>query len=270
MPTYSLVFTVNDRPTKVLEKAFQSIPEGSFDEIVMVLDRTPDKLKWWLIDYWHTRHERRFIPVTVDGPPGWICPVNAWNEGFKQVTSEYTICFSSEVIFEEGAISTLKKRLSGIPSVVYGKCRDSGEFGPVSNNPSDPSLLCSSAYARPLGFIYGLPTWALRVTGGMNDAFMGGYWYDDDDWCMRLWSVGLPFVFADNVSGIHQAHKREKLETPEGQAGIERNRKLMISLWGVVKPWDASPKLWAEADGVSVAVPRDISLLHAAWGRLCG
>ncbi len=114
-----------------------------------------------------------------------------------------------------------------------------------------------------------MPTWALRVTGGMHTGFMDGYWFDDDDWCMRLWSLGLPFVFADDVSGVHQAHTRNVLSTPEGQAGIERNRALMKKIWNSEKPWDATPKLWAKGKGVTVAVPQRAEVLHIAWRNLC-
>jgi hypothetical protein len=268
MPTFSLVMTINDRTAPVLAKVFESIPEGAVDQIVVVFDRTPPALRAWVSDQMTMRGDA-WTPVGIEGPPGWLCPVNAWNAGFRAVESEYAICFSSEVIWGPGAIEALKRRLTGQPCVVYGKCRDSGELGPVTNNPKDTLLLCSADAPRPLGFIYGLPTWALRATGGMDPAFMGGYWYDDDDWCMRLWALGLPFVFTDDVEGTHQAHARSTLETPEGLKGIERNHAVMIEKWGTAKPWEVAPKAWAKKPGLTVAVPTDMTLLFKAWEPLC-
>lgn len=280
MPTFSLVMTINERPVEVLEKVFASIPPHDVGQLVIVFDRTPKALKEAVTELAYQRGYEEFLDepadgyrdltiVEIEGKPGWVTGIRSWNEGFKAITSEYAICFSSEVIFNPGSFDAMKKRLSGQPCVVYGKCEDSGELGPVTNNPENPMLLCSSAYPRPLGFIYGAPTWALREMNGFDPRFQDGFWYDDDDFCMRLWSLGLPFVFADDVSGIHQAHTRKVLDTPEGQAGIERNKKIMLSKWGCERPWDAASKLWANGEGVTVAVPKNIELLHQNWGKLC-
>ena len=65
---------------------------------------------------------------------------------------------------------------------------------------------------------------AVRQVGGMDEGFMRGLWYDDDAFTYELWQTGLPFVFDDSVSGVHQHHERPVLATPDGQAAIARVR----------------------------------------------
>ena len=72
---------------------------------------------------------------------------------------------------------------------------------------------------------------------------MKGYWFDDNDFFLRLWQTGLDFVFDDSVAGIHLHHERPGLQTPEGQAGIQRNAAHMLAKHGVLHPWANLPRI---------------------------
>jgi hypothetical protein len=264
------VFTINERPKEVLSNVFDSLPIEDADEWVICFDRTPADLKRWVIKEWSER-ERRGVTEFIhrEGEPGWRTGVAGWNAAWDAVSMETAFCFSSEVIHQPDNIKICKELLSGPPVIVFGQCRDSGELGPQTQNPDDPNLLCGSTHPRPLGFIMALPTWVLRVTGGYLPEYEEGYWYADDDFAITTFRMGLPFVFDDRISGIHQAHPRAKLETPEGQAGIEKNKALYLSRWPELRLWDVSTeKRWYTRKGYTVCIPTNLSGLTDSWRTL--
>ena len=91
--------------------------------------------------------------------------------------------------------------------------------------------------ARPLGFIWAAPAWAVKQINGYDEGFADGFWYDDDDFFFRLWQTGLDFVFTDDISGSHIHHERKTLDTKEGYAGIQRNRDHMLTKHQVLDLW---------------------------------
>ena len=60
---------------------------------------------------------------------------------------------------------------------------------------------------------------------------------------------GATFTFDDTVHGWHLDHARPDLETPEGQAGIQRNGQLMLSKHGITHPWQTLARLEQRGDG---------------------
>ena len=238
-PTLSIVMTINDRPRDVLKRVFDSIRDEPFDQLVICLDATPAPLPYFISEYWSHLGSRLYM-VSIVRDPGWLSPVKAWNTAFAHVISELTYCISSEVIQTCGNIARAKEILASEPAVLFGKaeCSCGPEGKEVDWGGSAPgNLLVDSAHPRPLGFIMAMPTWLLRATGGYDETFMQGYWYDDDDFVYRLWQQGVPFVFNDTVSGLHQHHARPILDTPSGQAGIANNRSYIIRKHGHERPW---------------------------------
>lgn len=237
LPTVSVVLTINDRPIPVMEKVFHSLGQqgphaGGWDQLVVVLDRAPQHVKEWV--HTHLLMLPSAVVVAVEGAPGWLCPAKAWNVGLGRVTSEVTYCISSEVIQAEGNIVRAKHLLASTQAVVFGKAVESDPD--TTKYSVAGGILCSSTNPRPLGFIMALPTWMVRATGGYDEGFMQGYWYDDDDFTFRLWRLGQPFVFADAISGVHQSHERPVLDTPAGQDGIRRNAQYIVSKHGTQHP----------------------------------
>ena len=219
-PRITVVITVYDRPEDVLRRVFDSLAPQPFDEAVIVLDRTPAKCAEYCRGYWRSDGRVRFVEIA--GKPGWLCPARAWNVGFGQVDTELVYCLSSEVIQDRENIRRTVDLLADQPAVLFGKAECScGPQGTEVNwgGTAPGNLLVDSAHPRHLGFIWACPTWILRATGGFDEGFGGGFWYDDDDFNYRIWQQGAPFVFDDTISGFHQHHERPELS----QEGIARN-----------------------------------------------
>lgn len=259
--TATILLTVNDRPVQMLRNTADALNGTA---VHVVYDGTPPPLKAILM----SKAFRGAGVSVVKREPGWICPARAWNTGFSDITSEYVICISSDVILKQGSVDRIFKLISGPPVVVFGKCVDDGPE-PLINGPN-PNLLCSAEQQRPLGFIVAMPMWAVRTVGGYDEAFMDGLWYEDDDFMTRLFATGVPFVFDDAVSGVHQHHQRPVLDTQEGLAKVKRNRALIISKHGEEHPWNSVLKTGWKAEGmVALALKANPALLEAwtKWAR---
>ena len=239
----TVCMTVNDRPIPVLAKVFTSLRDQPYDELVCVLDRSPDHVAHFVEEL--AACDSRVKIVSLPGEPGWLSPVTAWNAGFAAVTSQLLYMISSEVIQEPDNIRVAKELLADRRAVVYGKaeCSCGPEGVEVNWGGTAPgNLLVDAAHPRPLGFIMALPTADMMAIGGFDPEFAGGYWYDDDDLTYRLWRAGLDFIFTDSISGTHQHHDRPVLDTPVGQAGIARNQALFLAKWGDPQPMARAPK----------------------------
>jgi len=262
-PTVSVVMCINERPPEVMDAVFRSLAGEPFDQMVIVMDRSPSEVTKFVRDFWYGQKAVNIVEIA--GKPGWLCPAKAWNIGWGRVSSELTYCISSEVIQAAGNISRAREILSGPPAVLFGKaeCSCGPEGTEVNWHGRAPgNLLVDAAHPRPLGFIMALPTWALRMTKGMDEGFMRGYWYDDDDLIYRLWRLGLPFVFDDSVSGVHQHHERASLT----QEGIAINRAYILSKHGTEHPWSPPPPEGVTATaGRTVMLPADAQDLDSWW-----
>lgn len=179
----------------------------------------------------------------IRGEPGWKGPATAWNRGFQHaVDATHYYCFSSEVVQDSGNIQKTRELLERHQNTaVFGSCHNSEPTNEVIG--AEPGLLVSTRMPRPLGFIVGLPTSKVKEIGGFDEDFMQGYWYDDDDFFYRLWQSGVDFLFHDPIHGIHLHHDRPVLSTHKGQAGIERNRKLMEDKHQTTNPWKKVQKI---------------------------
>lgn len=256
-PTITVVMTINNRPRETMRRVFDSFKplDNEADDMVVVLDGVePSVLD--SLNVLDIPPYARFVEVKRE--PGWICPAVAWNTGFGEVRTELTYCISSEVIQQPGNVCKAKRLMAGPPGVLFGHCRDDGKE-PLTTHPTDPNLLCGTKSPRPLGFIMCLPTWALRVTGGYDTGFMEGLCFEDDDFTWRLWRLGLPFVFDDSVSGIHQHHDRPQYGTQEWMNKLKRNEDYINSKWGNLHPWNEGEKPALRSDGRLV--------MCSDWGR---
>lgn len=255
--TLSLILTINNRPSEVSRKVAESLklPGNQPDELIIVLDRPTEEAKEGALDAYMglsssdvSGQSIRF--VDVHGDPGWKGPAKAWNAGFKAATSDLLYCISSETVQDEGNIEKAKVICEDKNTVVFGACHNSVKTNLVVG--AEPGLLVSSKMTRPLGFIVCMPAWAVREIKGYDEGFMSGFWYDDDDFFLRLWRTGVKFVFEDNIHGIHLDHERPGLESPEGQAGIKRNAAYMMEKHGTLHPWPNLLKTVEYGDGRTI------------------
>lgn len=240
MPTVSLVLTINNRTPAVSKAVGDSfrLPGNKPDEVIVVLDRPTEDALLGATAAYGTMDNVRF--VHVDGPPGWLCPARAWNAGFKTATGDLLYLISSEVVQDAGNVEKARTLAADMETAVFGACHNSIPEQLVVG--ADPGLLVSGRMARPLGFIACLPRANVMKIGGMDEAFMTGYWYDDDDFFLRLWRTGLNFVFDDSIHGVHQHHERPDLNTAAGQAGIAANAATMSRKHGLLHPWPSLPR----------------------------
>ena len=85
----------------------------------------------------------------------------------------------------------------------------------------------------------------VREAGPWDEAFDAGYWHDEGDYFFRLWSTGLPFVYTDDISGVHLHHERPDLT----QDGIKRNTDYMMKKHGTTQPLAGVQKIATYAPG---------------------
>ena len=254
LPKMTVIFTLNKRTEDEMSKVFESFYGQDYDQMIIVLDRPEPGVANYATNWWADSASKvKPIFVPVEGPPGWLGPARAWNAGFKHIEHELTYCISSEVIQSPGNCARAKKHLSGPPLVVFGRATDDGPM-PVVNSP-DPNVLCSAKMMRPLGFIMALPTWIFRAINGFDEKFMEGYWYDDDDLTYRMWRLGVPYLFDDEIVGVHQHHDRPDLSTPRGQEMIKKNSDYIKSRWGSEHPWNDKIGGYTQGEKRSIVYP---------------
>ena len=237
--------TINNRTHEVLAEVFDSMIDQEHDEFVIVLDRTSDEITQFCHDYWKPTPDRNKVKfVEIEGPPGWLSPVNAWNTGFNSIQADTgdqaLYCFSSETVQAPGNIARAKELLLHNEAAIHGKaeCSCGPEGTEVNWGGTAPgNLLSDSEHPRPLGFIWAAPIENIQAMDGYDREFSKGFWYDDADFFLRLWKTGLNFLFDDQIHGTHLHHDRPDLETPKGQAGIQLNHDYMMRKHGLTNPW---------------------------------
>jgi len=237
----SVILTINNRTPEVCRAVAASfrLDGNKPDEFVVVLDRPDQETKRGALEA-YTRLSCPVKFVEIEGKPGWLGPARAWNRGFDAASGDLFFCISSEVVQDAGNVLKAEKIFEGGNTVVFGACHNSEKTQEVQG--FEPGLIADSSFPRPLGFIACMPAKNVREIGGFDEEFMGteeapNYWYDDDCFYLNLWKTGIEFVFDDSIHGIHLHHERPVLATPEGQAGIARNRALMIKKHGKDHVW---------------------------------
>lgn len=237
-PSLSVVLTIHDRSIALLTEVLDSLRGQPWDQLVLVADRSPDAVLAFL--HGRASADQRVAVMEIPGPPGWLTPARAWNAGWERVTSDLVYCFSSDIIQRPDNVAIARAMLVERPSIIFGAVECS--CGPLGNEvnwgPGVPgNLLVNSRHPRPLGFIWAGPMSAVRAVHGMDEGFMDGYWYDDDDFTYRLWKELPYFQFTDAISGVHQHHDRVELT----RDGIERNTAYMMKKHGTLTPLRDEP-----------------------------
>lgn len=252
----SLILTINNRTPEVCKQVANSFMlEGNRpDDVTVVLDRVSKEVEEGATAAW-TDFQSPVRFITIDGTPGWRGPARAWNAGFRWATGDLFYCISSDVVQKEWNVDRARTLCSGLRQAVFGMCHNSTPEHLVVG--AEPGLLVSSKMPRPIGFIVCMPAAKVKEIGGFDEAFMGtleapNFWFDDDDFMLRLWKSGVDFEFDDSIRGTHLAHARPVLETVSGQAGIARNAALMTAKHGTQHPWPNLPKLVTNSPGRTV------------------
>ncbi len=242
--TTSIILTINNRSPEVSKRVAESLklPGNEADEVIVVLDRPTKEVREDTIG---TYLSLGATFINVEGEPGWKGPARSWNRGFDAAGGDLFYCISSEVVQDAGNVEKAREIILGGAGtlscfaskrrVVFGACHNSEPVNLVTG--AEPGVLVSSKMPRPLGFIACMPAWAVKQIGGFDEGFMDGYWYDDDDFYIRLWRTGVDFVFDDSIHGTHIHHERPVLETVAGKVGIGINQTLMLKKHGSLRPY---------------------------------
>lgn len=244
----SACITINHREPDVLDAVFSSMREQALDEFIIVLDAPPDKTLEFCNHYdWRgCGFEVKKVPIMR--APGWRSPVKAWNRGFAAVTGDALYAFSSETVQASGNVSRAAAMLQESPACIFGKATCScGPGGSEVNwgGSAPGNLLCDAAHPRPLGFIWAAPMQQVKAAGPWDEEFDKGFWHDEQDMMYRLWNTGMPFVFTDEISGVHLHHDRPDLT----QDGIKRNTDYMLKKYGSLNPLAGVQKIASYAPG---------------------
>ena len=249
----SLILTVNNRTPEVSKQVADSLKcAGNHpDELIVVIDRATDEArKGAVAAYAAVEGQFPVRFVYLDGEPGWKGPAAAWNAGFQAATGDLFYCISSETVQDAGNVEKARKICGKMDTAVFGACHNSEKTDLVVG--AEPGLLVSSKMPRPLGFITCFPAKNCLDIGGFDENFMKGYWYDDDDFFLRMWRTGLDFVFDDSIHGTHLDHERPDLATPDGQAGIRVNEMYMLRKHGTAQPWSNLLRTEKRSEGKTV------------------
>ena len=240
-PKLSLVLTINNRTPEVCAKVAASfrLPGNMPDEVVVVLDRPTTAVADGARAAYSDFPNAKFVEIA--GEPHWRGPAKAWNTGFRIATGDLLYVISSEVVQDAGNVDKARDLCRVLDTVAFGACHNSVPTNLVVG--AEPGVLVSSAMPRPLGFIACMPARTVTAIRGFDEAFMAGFWYDDDDFFLRMWNRGLDFLFTDAIHGVHLDHDRPGLATPEGQAGIHRNAATMLNKHGTTSPWTTLPRI---------------------------
>ncbi len=240
----SLILTVNNRTPEVSQAVADSLRlEGNQpDELIVVLDRPTEMASRGAYAAYFGKSPFHAKFVEIKGEPGWKGPAKAWNKGFEAATGDYFYLISSEVVQDPGNLRKAREYCSNHPNVaLFGACHNSEKTQEVQG--FAPGLLADSSFPRPLGFICCLPADKVKEINGFDETFMNGFWYDDDDFFLRLWGTGVDFTFRDDIHGIHQHHDRPDLATTKGQLKIKHNEWLMMQKHGTNHPWPTLPRI---------------------------
>jgi GT2 family glycosyltransferase/SAM-dependent methyltransferase len=211
-------------------------------EIIVVDNASTDETPSFLED-WAAKGKGREL-ILNDQNLGFAA---ANNQGLNIATGDYLVMLNNDTYVTPGWIRTLIGHLNRDNSI--------GLIGPVTNNIGNEAkidiqyadmnemLVESAAYTRRhIGQVYPLRTAAFfcvmlrrdvyQKVGPLDEAFGIGF-FEDDDYCRRLESVGLRVVCAEDVFVHHHLSASfSKLKQKERQRLFQENKILYEKKWG--------------------------------------
>lgn len=228
-PTISVVMTSHNRPAHVLEAVFSSLTHfpgnQSFDELVVVNDRGDRAV----IERAAGKFGLSPVIVEIPGEPGHRCPSAAWNAGFRAASGTHLYCLSSDTIQLPFSMDTARWIAGKLPDMItFGRAEHCGRRYSFIYKGTHVKTMLSSYTGRALGFVWIVPKkWIGGLTPyGYDEAYMGGFCFEDDDIMARLHLAGADFLICDDICGVHIEHSRELLSD---QVKVTRNKAIFDS-----------------------------------------
>lgn len=148
----------------------------------------------------------------------YFCPSKGFNEGVKVTKYDNIVIAFPEVkpitdFF--GIISTLDK---GVYMATVYDMKENGQRAQTILKPGYRDE--TPAYY----FLAVYPKESILNINGWDEDYMGGYWYDDDEFGWRMKQSGVSFEVRSDIEGEHQYHDRgHYTESAEAKAGMALN-----------------------------------------------
>lgn len=173
------------------------------------------------------------------------------NQGLAQARGEYLVLLNNDTQVTPGWLGSLIGHLRRDPSI--------GLIGPVTNNIGNEARISiqydnheqmleqSAGFTRRhIGrtfdlrtaafFCVAMPRTVYESVGPLDEAFGRGF-FEDDDYCRRVESLGLRVTCAEDVFVHHHLSASfNKLRSADRQELFERNRALYEAKWGRWEP----------------------------------
>ena len=156
--------------------------------------------------------------VTYDWEGEYFCPSKALNLGVKNAQYQNIIVTCPEVIPVTNVLQQLCTQVRGN---YMCKCQDEDASGKVFRDLISSTFRCDPS----MYFLACFKKEDIEAINGWDEAFMGGYAFEDTDFGNRFLRAGLKFTMKDGIVGKHQFHPREQA----GTKGWSKNSELQRS-----------------------------------------
>lgn len=142
--------------------------------------------------------------------------LRAVNEAATRARGRHVVLLNSDAILQEGALATACARLDAEPAIgalggrivlTTGGLQEAGNriFRDGSTvgmgrgeDPFSPAAMAGRAADYVSGVFLAVPMTVWRLLGGFDDRFAPAY-YEDTDFCVRVWRAGFRVVYAPEV-----------------------------------------------------------------------
>ncbi len=187
-----------------------------------------------------TRHIERYISgATILRFEGNIGFVRACNAALPSVTAPLVLFLNNDTEIQPGSISAATERFRHMPQVgviggklirTNGLLQEAGSIifrdGSVMGYMRDASPDAPEAnFLRQVDFCSGAclftRTDLLQRLGGFDEAYIPAY-YEETDYCVRVWKSGYQVLYDPSVTAIHYEYGTS--DSDSGSSYISRNR----------------------------------------------
>jgi len=227
--------TLHDRTTEVINAVFSglSLPGNGVDAVAVCYDRAQqdavDCVRGWrrVLGFELREH---FLEDLAVGPR---CPSKAWNAALELVEEDHAFCISSDMVMAPHSIGMAYHLATVAPTaMIVGRAEHCGQSYAWEDGGYMHRTFTWSGKPSGLGFAWLIPMAAFRTVGGVDDIYMDGLCYEDDDLVLRMWEDGSDMLFCDDIVGFHLEHKRCHLKDHDGRVTV--NEGIFAKRWGDV------------------------------------
>ncbi len=200
-------------------------------ELVIVDDRSGMDYSW-IRDYAKPRFDTvKWQPTgEYEGfrADGYGNPARAFNVGLDICTGERLVVMSSDVIITPGAVKSMDRFHA-----------DDALYTPKVIDMDSGVEYCGSRRPFPMPWFLAMPTKVAQQVGGWDEAYLGGFCYEDNDFVARV-ARRLGVIRCDWEAIVyHQSHVQPAYDVKSDEilAANLRNRDICMKKWSGI-PFD--------------------------------